>query len=367
MSDGDPLRIGIIAPPWVAVPPNRYGGTEVVIDQLARALVALGHSVSLFATGESTCPVERFWVIETAPGVHVGGAAVEMRQAIAAYRAFEGLDIVHDHTSVGPLYASLAIDGPVVTTNHNRFEEPFNSIYRALSHRIPVIAISRDHAASAVDAHPVAVIHHGVDPADFPFNAHPQDYALFLGRISPDKGIVEAIHIARAARVPLVIGAKMSDADEISYFHEQVEPHLDDRCRYLGEVDRSEKLRLLSGARFLLNPIMWDEPFGMAMIEALACGTPVVARRRGGAAEIVKEGISGLLGDTDDDLVAAIGQVGKISRESCRAYLEEHFSAERMAEQHLELYRRVIADAGGCPVSLRIIGGETPVARRMNS
>jgi glycosyltransferase involved in cell wall biosynthesis len=213
----------------------------------------------------------------------------------------------------------------------------------------------------------VATIHHGVDPADFRFNDHPEEFALFLGRISPDKGILEAIQIARAAQVPLMIGAKMSNEDEIGYFRDFVEPLLDDQCCYLGEVNRPEKLELLRRARCLLNPIMWDEPFGMAMIEALACGTPVVARRRGGAIEIVEEGVSGLLGDTDEELVTALKDVGRIDRATCRRYLEQNFSADRMAEEHLALYRRVIATTGGGPISLRIPSGDVPVARQINS
>ncbi len=355
MSNEASLRIGLIAPPWVTVPPVGYGGSELMIDQLARALAARGHEVTLFATGDSTCPVKVDSVVDVAPGVHVGGSLVEMRQVIEGYRAFEGFDIVHDHTTIGPVYASSEIAGPVLTTNHNLFAEPYLSVYRSQTRRIPVVAVSYAHArsAAAVSIDTAGVIHHGIDLDDYPFGEDADDYALVLGRMSPDKGIAEAIAIARAAGIELRIGAKMTDAMEVAYFESAVRPHLGSDCVYLGELNQHDKREQLVRARCLLNPITWNEPFGLAMIEALACGTPVVARRRGAVPEIIASRTVGRTGERDGDLVACIEDVGAIDRRECRAHVEANFSADKMAKAHLDLYRRIIGTAGSSVVGPR--------------
>ena len=347
MSGDGPLKIGLIAPPWVTVPPAGYGGSELMIDQLARALSAKGHEITLFATGDSICPVKVESVIDVAPGVHVGGSSVEMRQVMEGYRAFDGFDIVHDHTTIGPWYAKSEIVGPVLTTNHNLFIEPYLSVYRSLASQIPVVAVSNSHARSAAVASitTAGVIHHGIDLDDYPFGEEPDDYALVLGRMSPDKGIAEAIVIARAAGIELRIGAKMTDAMEVAYFESAVRPHLGPDCVYLGEFNQREKREQLVRARCLLNPITWNEPFGLAMIEALACGTPVIARARGAVPEILGSQKVGLIGDSDEDLVASFDAIGVIDRSDCRAHVNEHFSAEKMAEAHLALYRETVSAA----------------------
>lgn len=346
-----PLRIGLIAPPWVPVPPPRYGGVEVAIDQLARGLASEGHEVVLFATKDSTCPVEVRSVIDVAPGVHVGGAAVEASHVLAAYESFDGFDVVHDHTTIGPWFAAALTSGPVVATNHNRFVEPFVSIYRTLCRPLPLVALSAHHARTSPI--PVAaVIGHGLDVDSMPFGETSEDYALFLGRMSPDKGVAEAVAIARSADVPLVIAAKMSSDDEHEYFREVVEPQLGERCRYVGEVDQDLKLRLLSRARCLLNPVTWEEPFGIVMIESLACGTPVIVRRRGAAGEIVTDGRTGFVRESDAELGEALLAVQALSRSACRQEVAQRFSAKSVAARHLELYRGAIAASDGSPVRL---------------
>lgn len=273
-----------------------------------------------------------------------------MRQVIMAYAAFEGLDIVHDHTTIGPVFAAKSVQGPVVTTNHNPFIEPFTTIYREVHGRIPIIAISKHHAETAGSIVPDVVIHHGLNLDDYPSIEHGDDFALFLGRVSPDKGIVEAIRIAHATGTPLMIAAKMTSASEVDYFRAEVEPLLGEQCQYLGEIDQATKLDLLSRARCLLNPINWDEPFGMAMLESLACGTPVIARRRGSAPEIIEDGRSGFLADTDEELAKALLSIDNIDRKACRARVAESFSASGMADAHLAFYRKVIASADGTPI-----------------
>jgi len=242
------------------------------------------------------------------------------------------------------VYAQGRCSGQVVTTNHGPFTPEANDIYAQVVEQAALIAISHDQASHSTV--PVsAVIHHGVRPDDYPVGAGDGDYLLFLGRFSPDKGAREAALAVHEGGGNLVIAAKMREPGEVEYFHEQVEPLLGTRIRYVGEVGRQHKLELLGSARALINPIRWPEPFGLAMIEALACGTPVLTLRWGAAPEIVDDGTTGFVCDSDADLVAAIGRVGELDRADCRRALETRFSADRMVREHLDLYERLLRAA----------------------
>jgi glycosyltransferase involved in cell wall biosynthesis len=335
------LRIGLIAPPWLAVPPTGYGGTEVVLDILARGLVTAGHEVTLFTTGDSTSPVKREFVLDVAPGIDVGGSPIEVHHVAHAYRALAAMDVIHDHTAIGPFYAANRIDRCVVTTNHNPFAGQFRTLFGLVAGQVPIIAISEHHARSASPLPIESVIYHGVVPEEFPLGSGSGGYALFLGRMSPAKGAHRALSIARAAGVRLVLAGKMHTDAEIAYFEAEIRPHLGPGAEYVGEVGGREKLALLGEASFLLNPIAWDEPFGMVMVEALACGTPVLALCFGAAPEIVTDGLTGFVTTTTEDLVAAICRVGELDRSACRRAVEERFSAARMTEAHVALYRRL--------------------------
>lgn len=339
------MRIAIISPPWVPVPPPAYGGTENVLDTLARALQSAGHDVLLYATGDSRCPVELRHTYPSALGTTAGGPAAELRQVIDAYRAVEewGADVVHDHTLAGPLYAERFGDLAVVTTNHGPFDEDLMPIYEAIAARVPVIAISHHQAATAGRVPIAGVIHHGVDLARFPSGDGEGGYALFLGRMAPTKGVHVAARVARAAGIPLQIAAKMRETPEQEYFTAQVRPLLGGTVEYLGEVGTEEKLELLAGATCLLNPIAWPEPFGMVMLEALACGTPVVTTSCGAAPEIVDDGVTGWICSDETELVHALGHLAEIDRSACRRTVKERFSATRLAEDHLGVYRQAMA------------------------
>jgi glycosyltransferase involved in cell wall biosynthesis len=279
-------------------------------------------------------------VVPAEDAVPMARARIELEHAIGAYQraaAFD-CDVVSDHTVGGPVVSALFPDVAVVATNHNAFTRSANAIYGAVADRVGVVAISRAHAATT--SVPIAaVIHHGIDVDDFPLGDGDGAYVAMLTRMTPDKGVVEGIVAARRAGVELRIAAKMSDGREHRYFDEQVEPLLGDGVEYIGEVDAAGKRELLAGATALLNPIQWDEPFGMAMVEALACGTPVVSRRRGAAAEIVRAGIDGFLCDTDDELPGAIAGVAGIDRLACRSGVEERFSVVRMVEGYVDVYQ----------------------------
>ena len=337
------MRIVLVAPPWVAVPPTAYGGTEGVLDVLARGLDRAGHDVLLFTTGDSTCPVPRDSILPEAIGVGRGGSATELRHVIHAYRAAMNADIVHDHTLIGPVYADRFGGLPVVTTNHGPFQSELGDYYRAVGQGTPVIAISHHQASTASETPIAAVIHHGVDPGSYPVGKGDGGYALFLGRMCPEKGIPAAIRAARLAGMPLRIAAKMSEPAEKLYFERCVKPLLGGDVEFVGEVGGTAKLDLLGEAVCLLNPIDWPEPFGMVMVEALACGTPVVATPMGAAPEIIDDGFTGFIRSADHELAAAVIASAGLDRSVCRAAVAGHFSAERMVDEHVALYERVIA------------------------
>jgi glycosyltransferase involved in cell wall biosynthesis len=336
------MRIALVAPPWAPIPPQLYGGIEVVVDRLARGFAAAGHEVLLFATGDSTCPVPRKWVLERAEGQRIGFAVPELRHVMAAYDAVGGFDIVHDHTVVGPVYAQQTQGPPVVTTIHGELNAEMRDLYGHIARRVPVIAVSHAQRKPAPQLPIARVIHHGIDAADFPIGTGAGGYCLFLGRLSPDKGAGRAVQVAHKAGVPLIIAGKMREAWERDYFDAEVAPLLSDEIRYVGEVQHEQKLELLAGARALLFPIRWNEPFGLVMIEALACGTPVLAFPEGAAPEVVEDGRTGFLCHDEAQMVEALGHLDAIDRAACRAAVEGYFSTERMVREHLDLFEDVV-------------------------
>jgi glycosyltransferase involved in cell wall biosynthesis len=344
------MRIAVVAPPWAPIPPPLYGGIELVVDQLATGLVAAGHDVTLFATGDSTCPVPTKAALPEAEGMRIGMAVPEMRHILHSYSSIAGeFDVVHDHTILGPFYAERYPGLRVVTTIHGPFNEELTDIYTALAPRVPIICISNAQRRAAPNLEVARVIHHGLDPADFLQGPGDGDddgeYLLFLGRMSPDKGAHRAIEVARKAGVRLLLAAKMREAWEHRYFEEYVEPFLGDSAVYLGEVPHERKLELLRGAAALLFPIRWNEPFGMVMLEAFASGTPVIAFPEGAAPEVIEDGRTGFLCSDEASMADAVGRIGEINRSDCRAAVEGYFSTERMVGEHVELYEQMTSGA----------------------
>ena len=328
------------------MPPPLYGGIELVIDLLSRGLQDAGHEVVLWTVGDSRSDVPRRSVLDHAEGQRIGLAVPELRHVIAAYDDLTAVDVIHDHTLFGPLYAGQFPDRVVVTTNHGPFGTELDDLYRVVTRRVPLLCISHDQRSVAPEIPVERVIHHGVDAAMFPVGAGTGGYCLFLGRMSPDKGAHRAIVACRKAGVPILLAAKMREAAEREYFEREVEPLLGADAEYLGEVAHSRKLELLGGAMALVNPIRWHEPFGLVMLEALACGTPVVAFREGAAPEIVDHDTTGFLCDDEAGIAEAIGQLGRISREACRAAIEGRFAASRMVAEHIEVYGDLLARRG---------------------
>jgi glycosyltransferase involved in cell wall biosynthesis len=249
----------------------------------------------------------------------------------------------------------------VVTTSHGPFDGEPRTIYRRYGKRLPVVAISEDQAARAPEVAVDRVIHHGIDPEKFPVGRGEGGFLLFLGRMTPDKGVREAVLAARAAGQRLVIAAKVREPAEQDYFTKQVQPLLTDETQFVGETTGAQKAALLGAASALLNPIQWAEPFGLVMIEALACGTPVLACPIGAASEIVQDGTTGFLCGEPANLVEAIDRVGELDRDACRADVIERFSTERMVADHLQLYRDMLTRS---PVSTAKASGRRESVRR---
>lgn len=337
------MRIGLIAPPWLPIPPIGYGGTETAIHALAVSLKAAGHTVLLAAPSDSTCPVDRISGFAPAQRAEMGHTNAELAHVVRAYQELSGVDIIHDHTLAGPLYRHRPPDIPVVCTIHSAISPALRPVYEAISRDVSLLAISQHQADTARGVRIRRVIHHGLDPAAIPVGTGAGGYACFLGRMSPAKGMVEAIAAARRAGIRLKIAAKMSEREELDYFRSVVAPLLGSNEEFLGEVDSEGKFDLLGGAVALLNPLQWDEPFGLVMIEALAAGTPVVATPRGAAPEIIDDGVTGFLASGTEGLALALGRAAGLERQSCRAAVESRFSAELMAQRHAELFAELLA------------------------
>jgi glycosyltransferase involved in cell wall biosynthesis len=348
------MRIGLIAPPWIPVPPPGYGGTEEVIDDLARGLAALGHDVRLFTVGESTCPVSRRWLYSS-PAEPMGDPFREAAHVGAAYPALAGTDIIHDHTELGPLLAGRRgiCHQPVVTTVHGPVTPRNRRMLAETARHTSIVAISRAHARSFGDIPVAAVIHHGIDLDAYKPGSGTGGYLLFTGRMSPDKGVHHAVRVARRAGWPLVITAKIREPAERAYFDEQVRPLLGPDDDMLPEQPLAARAALMGNAAALLNPITWPEPFGLVMAQALATATPVLAFPNGAAPEIIDHGRTGYLCRDEDEMTAAVAHIGEIGRWQCRAAAQRQFSLARMAADYERLYRAILEQPG------RVTSGRT--------
>jgi glycosyltransferase involved in cell wall biosynthesis len=354
------MRIGLIAPPGVPVPPTAYGGTELVIDQLARGLVAAGHDVVLAAAANSSCPVPRVPGTDEADEFAPvrSDTVADLRHLITSYAGMTDVDIIHDHTVLGPLYRRPPRPTRVVTTNHGPFDARLTPIYQAMRD-VPVIAISHDQASTAEGVPIAGVIHHGIDVSAIPQGRGDGGYVSFLGRMCPDKGPREAALIARAVGVPLRMAAKVREPAEREYFMAEIKPLLCSDVEYVGELGTDEKLELLGGSFALLNPMQWAEPFGLVMIEALATGTPVVATPVGSAPEIIENGVTGYLRARPSGLASALVMAGGLDRDRCRAAARRRFDTARMVRDHVRLYEGLLE--GRAPL-LRGVHGAPLVA-----
>jgi glycosyltransferase involved in cell wall biosynthesis len=336
------MRIAQVAPLTEAVPPKLYGGTERVISWLTEELVRQGHDVTLFASGDSItdAKLEAMWprALRLDGAVRDPNALHMTMLEHVAGRAHE-FDILHCHLDYYPFSLFSRLKTPFLTTLHGRLDLPELQPVFSTFPNAPLISISDAQRRPLPHAGWRRTIHHGLPEALLTPRAVRPSYIGFLGRISPEKGLPRAIHIAEHCGIPLKIAAKVDRADQ-DYFEEEIKPLLDRPCvEYVGEIGDLDKAEFLSGAVTLMVPIEWPEPFGLVMIEAMACGTPVVAFNRGSVPEVVEDGLTGFIVEDETSAVNAVRHAAELSRAAVRARFEERFTARRMAEDYLEVYQ----------------------------
>ncbi|WP_017986562.1 glycosyltransferase family 4 protein [Amycolatopsis methanolica] len=342
-----PLRVAMVVPPYFDVPPKAYGGVEAVVADLADALVDRGHHVTLIGAGRPGTKARFVPVWDRTVPELLGEPYPEVMHAIAARRAVqrlaatEGVDVVHDHSLAGPLNAP-AYGVPTVVTVHGPVGEDMARYYTELGDDVHLVAISDRQRELAPGLNWIGTVHNALRLADWPFQAEKDDYALFLGRFHPDKAPHLALEAAHRAGLRLVLAGKCAEPIEKEYFEREVRPRLTDNDHVFGVADATAKRELLAKARCLLFPIQWEEPFGMVMIEAMACGTPVVALRSGAVPEVVVEGVTGLVRDDPADLVQALHDVGHLDPAKCRAHVAEHFDVGGLGAGYEAAYRRAV-------------------------
>jgi glycosyltransferase involved in cell wall biosynthesis len=341
-----PLRIAMLSPPWFSVPPSGYGGIEAVVALLTEGLVALGHDVTLFASGDSRTSAQLVAAFPEAPSVHIGETVFELRHAIECYRRAAGFDVIHDHSGVLALALGALTSTPVVHTVHGPMDGDAAGDYGHICALLPharLISISLNQQRRRPELPWLANILNAVDLAGYALGLQKERYLAFLGRMSADKGCHLAIEIAAAAGMPLRIAGKRRERLELEYFAEHVAPHLGPDVVYLGEISHEAKVDLLRHAQATLFPITWDEPFGLVMIESMACGTPVLATRRGAVPEVVEHGVTGYVVDDPLELAGYVDAAAALDPATVRAQAEARFSAERLVADHVAAYRAAIA------------------------
>ncbi|WP_026369927.1 glycosyltransferase family 4 protein [Kallotenue papyrolyticum] len=345
------MRIAQIAPMYESVPPSHYGGTERVVWSLTEELVRRGHDVTLFASGDSqtsarlvpTTPrslrrqMSREEILEVSPWLHLAMLSDVLRDASA-------FDVIHSHVDHYTFPFTRLIATPIVTTLHGRLDiwmlKPILRCYPDA----PLVSISRSQRAPLAELplNWVGCVYNGIPLEHFPFRAQPGDYLVFLGRICPEKRPDWAVEVARRSGMPLKVAAKIDPVDQ-AYWRTEIEPLFRaNQVEFLGEVNEQEKAALLGGAYATLFPIDWPEPFGLVMAESLACGTPVIAMRRGSVPEVLEDGVSGFICDSVAEMIAAVPRVAELDRATCRRRAER-FSQAAMADGYEAVYQQVIA------------------------
>lgn len=341
------MHVAVIAPPWFTVPPTGYGGIELVVALLADGLVARGHDVTLFASGGSQTKARLVSpLIDPPDPALLGNTWFDAYHATSAYLEIDhAYDVVHDHSGiVGASLGGLCRGNPpVVHTLHGPWTEPSRKLYGLLHEHVHLVAISTAQQADNPGIRYAGVVHNGIDLGAYPYVEEKDDFLVYIGRANPDKGPTLAIEVARRAGLPLAMIVKKSEPFERAYWDEIVAPVLHDEVEVYEAVTHERKVDLLGRARAMVFPIQWPEPFGLVMVESMACGTPVVACPAGAAVELVEEGVTGFLRESIDGLVEAVGEVGRCSPAACRARVQHRFSAEAMVSGYERIFRSVLA------------------------
>ena len=334
------LSVAVLAPISWRVPPRHYGPWEQFASLLTEGLVERGLDVTLFATADS---ITKARLVGSAPRGYSEDSTIDAKvweclHISAVFERASEFDLIHNSFDFLPLSFSGLVDTPVLTTIHGFSSERILPVYRKYDGRSHYVSISDSDRHASLEY--AATIYHGIDMETYSIGAGPRDYLLFFGRIHPDKGTEDAILVARRAGLPLVIAGIVQDR---RYFERAIEPHVDgDRVRFLGAVGPERKSEILGGARALIHLVSFDEPFGFSVVEAMACGTPVIASRRGSMPEIVTEGVNGRLVESVVEAVEAMAGIDELDAEGVRASVERRFDKSRMVDEYIAVYQRIL-------------------------
>jgi len=344
------MKIVQIAPFEESVPPKKYGGTELIIYNIIQGLLKRGHQVHLIASGDSQTKATLLPTFPKALRTYPEAQDMKTRDSlkfIGVGKTLEYLknidaDIIHNHLGWRLLPFSPIIKIPIVTTLHGPLHIDYQKLVYGKFKKNNYVSISKNQREPFPNLNYISTVYNGIDTDIFPFNEKPKNYLAFLGRMSPEKGPIEAIKIAKKVKMKLIMAAKIDIVDK-KYFAEQVKPLIDGKqIKFIGEVNHKEKVKLLKNAKLLIAPIQWREPFGLFLIEPMACGTPVIVFDRGSAREVVKDKKTGFIVKNVNEAVAAIKKIDQIDRKECRKHVEENFSIEKMVDGYEKVYYEIL-------------------------
>lgn len=351
------MRIAQIAPIAESVPPQKYGGTERVVYNLTEQLVKMGHQVTLFASGDSQTSAKLVSVVPRSlkeeakrsknegdyESIYGASAEILLNYGIA-YRMQDQFDIIHDHITQVSMPTANISQTPVIATLHGPLNPKVVKLFQEFRN-VNLVTISNAQGQLAPHLSYAGNVYNGLEMSHYPFSETHDGYLLFVGRISKEKGVHHAVNVARKLNLPLIIAAKLEYAEPADppYFEKFVKPYLNDQIRWIGEVDETERNRLMSRAMAFIHAVTWPEPFGLTLIESMSCGCPVIAFNQGSIPEIIKDGQTGFVVNNESEMIRAIKKIGTINRAHCREYSLTNFSAEKMAQGYLEIYEAVAA------------------------
>ena len=338
-----PLRVVVVAPPYFSVPPDGYGGIEAVLALLVDGLAERGHNVTLVGAGEPRTTGDFVATFEEPQAGRLGQMQPELAHAARVEAVLADLDhdVVHDHSAAAPLGAGHRA-APTVVTSHGPVVGEWGEYVTHLSRSTAMVAISEAQRERAPQVRWAGMVHNAVDVAAIPFRTEKEDHVVWLGRFSPDKGAHLAIEVARSAGRSIRLAGKCDEPDEKRYFDEAVAPLLGSDAEYLGVLGAEQKYELLGSAAAFVFPLQWEEPFGMVLLESMACGTPVLSLSRGAVPEVVADGVTGYVRDDESELAPLLDQLDSIDPAACRARVQERFGPHRMVDGYEEIYSSVI-------------------------
>jgi glycosyltransferase involved in cell wall biosynthesis len=349
------MKIAMLVPPWIKLPPAGYGGIEVLVSLLTDNLVDKGHDVTLFSVGNTETKADLFSSFDNEMISYLNKPASNFLNVLAthtlsSYMEIEkgDFDVIHDHTWKEGLLCARFIDIPVVHTIHSPIDDENKEFYKIFkqykSDQIHFVTISDFQQKCLPGLNYAGTVYNGLLLDKYPFSKEKEDYYFFIGRFNPAKAPHLACEIARQLDLNLILAGKVNEKDELEYFNKYIDPYLGDKIKFIGEVGQwsKDKMDLFSKGKGYLYPIQWDEPFGITMAEAMACGTPVFTLKRGSTPEVVEHGVTGFVEDNLDDLIQSMKHLESIDPVKCRKRVEKMFTAETMTDAYEEIFRRIV-------------------------